>query len=673
MDRKLRLSRVESSLGFTAIVLSVFFGILWLFPTAPVGSRPVLPAEFLRQYDLVGSYDQRSAYLFALIAIVIFSAIGFYGMRRGLIQVTARRMTPSITIWICLVATLAGLLVYRAVIPRPISDWSFIFASAFFAFVFLAPSIERRAVEFIALLGIGGYLACVIVPGLAINPIPFPIPGSDPSSLAQLEVHLTALTQPGTGIAAGQRFFIELPYNYGLLMPSIMSVIDLRLGRLSVGDEARFVQYCQALFAIMAAMAYLLYRPRNYLGVLIALLLAAPYWSTAGIGIWHPNQTGFRSLTLPLGVLALTLAGRVRLEHAAWGLGAIGAVALLINFETTVAVGVGFLVYVLLRTRSIPLVPIGRMVVAGIAVIVAYFVLYRIALGRLPFGTDVSDILLTLREHVTGDVGHRLFTAGPHNENYYVVPLSLVMFAHAIYVVLAAFQRLGERPLSHLSALRAAIAAILIVWLAYYFNMPNWWQIWTHLFLYGFLLIELFDLRLVGIGGTRRRFDWSTFWRRPMRSRIARVVPFFLLAILIPHTNQHLVQYTREFMAPYWMRTDHQASLVSGLLIPRVFGDALKEKTAKLMELHKATRGQIKYLTYNSSFVPVMSGLFEPAPERNLWAHTPGDAAFDRIMDTILAKRRRHHPHRRADRPARGDRRAQRFSGPDAACGQPRL
>jgi hypothetical protein len=467
---------------------------------------------------------------------------------------------------------------------------------------------------------------------------PFPLAAADPDSLAQHELHLAVLTQPGSNIAGGQNLFKEIPFNYGLLMPSIMSVIDLRLGHLSVGDQVRFVQWCQALFALAAAAAYLCYRPRSYLGVLVALLLAAPYWSSSGLGIWHPNQTGFRSLTLPLGVLAMTLAGRPRVEVAAWGLGAVGAIALLINFETAVAVGCGFLVYLVLRTRSVPIAAILRMAAAAIAVFGFYLIVYRVALGRLPFGSDVSEILLTFRRHVEGNIGLRLFT-GAEKENYYLVPFALVMFTHAIYVVVTAFQQLGVRPLPHLSALRAAIATVLLVWLSYYFNMPNWWQIWTHLFLYGFLLIEFFDLRLFAVGTALGKSVWPTLWQRPMRSRAARVVPIFLLAMMIPQTNQHLWKYTRELTEPFWMRTDHEASLVSGLLVKRAFADALKEKATKLLALREANPGQIKYLTYNSSFVPMMTGVFEPAPERNLWGHIPGDAAFDPMMSEILAKR----------------------------------
>jgi hypothetical protein len=637
LKRVLTLRRGALPLYFTAIVMAVFFLVLWSFPTAPPGAQPKLVSELLRESEYVGSYDQRCAHLAALIAIAIFSAGSFIATRRALVRFSGPDPVPRANIWACLFATVLGLLSYRMLLPNWVVDAALVLSIGFYCFVLAAPHLQRRAVEVAVILAIGAYLAVVVVPGLLSYPVRWS--AVDSNSIAQHEIHLLALVQPGSAIAAGQNFFGELPFNYGLLMPALISVIDHRLGPLTVGDQIRFVQICQVLFAITATAAYLGYRRRSYLGVFAALLLAAPYWSSAGPGIWHPNQTGMRSLTLPLGVLAMILGGRLRPSDAAWGLGAIGGLALLINFETGVAVGIGFVVYVTLRTRSMPFAAISRMALAAIAVIAGFFVVYRIALGRLPFGGDFSNALQTLNQITTGNIGLRLFSAGPSKEGYYIVPLALVMFTHAIYVVLQAFLRLGERSLSHLSALRAAIAAILIIWLSYYFNMPNWWQIWTHLFLYGFLLIELFDLRLFGVGLAKARSEWPPFWRRSIRSRATRFVPIFLLALLIPHTNQHLLQYTLQFISPEWTRINHEESLISGVLLPRAAAEALEEKSAKLRALHDAEKGQVLYLTYNVSFIPMLTRLFEPAPERSLWGSIEGDAAFDPAMTRILARR----------------------------------
>lgn len=634
MEKFLNLPPKTISLCFTVAVLAVFGAAFLVFPTVAPGSKPELTTELMREYGFVGSYDQRSAYVLSFITIVILSTASFFIAQRRLVQTAQRLAVPAINIWICVLITIVGLLVYGALVPNWIVGYATILAAGFFCFVFWAPYIRRHTVEFVTLLLIGAYLSIVVVPGLLISPIPFPV--SDANSVAQIELHLQTLVQPGSAIAAGANFFREIPFSYGLLMPSIVSVIDHRFGPMTVADHVRFVQFCQVAFSLIAALAYFCYRPRSYLGVLAALLLAAPYWTSAGLGIWHPNQTGLRSLTLPLGILAMTLAGRCRPNTAAWGLGAVGGIALLINIETAAAVGAGYVVYFVLRTRRVPLVPIFRMAIAVTVIACLYLILYRIALGRLPFSANLANIFFTLRQHITGSAGLRLFTSGYVSEGYYIVPFAFVMLAHAIYVVFAAFQRLGTQPLSHRQALRPAIATVLIVWLAYYFNMPNWWQIWTHLFLYGFLLIDLFDLRLLAVGTALRDVQRKQLRRRMVRSRIARLIPIFFLAVLIPHTNHHLIFYLQSFIAPDWTKNAHDTELVSGMVVPRAVGEALKEKTKKLLELNAATGGKVRYLTYNIEFVPMLSRLFEPTPTRNLWS-IGGDDALDPAIDAVFA------------------------------------
>jgi len=643
MQNHLPVSRATLVCSLVAIVSGIFFLVFWMFPTSEPGSVTLLSPEFLREYGYTeGSFDQRSAHLFAVMAIAGLSVIGFVVAKYRRVDI-AGHGAWSINLWQFLLGMIIAYVVYQLVVPLPINTATrinaiaLVLAGVVLLFAFLAPRLARWTVELSAVFLIGGYIATLIVPGLMTRPIP--LLAADPSALAQLETHLNSLTEPGIDIAAGLNLFDQLPFNYGLLMPSIMSVMDHRLGALTVGGEIQFVQWCQVLLTLTAVAGYLCYRPRAFLGVLAALLLAGPYWATAGLGEWHPNQTGFRSLTLPIAFLVLALSGRCRPKEAAWGLGAASGLALLINLETTVAIGVGYLVYMGLRARQHLVVPILRMAVAAVAVVAAYLLLYRIGLGRLPFGSDLSSkIFMTLREHVSGDIGLRLFIAGVYNENYYVVPFVLVMFVHASYVIIDAFVRLAAGPLPHRAAFRAAVAATLILWLAYYFNLPNWWQIWTHYFLYGYLLIDLFDPRLFGVGREGAKQIGGSLYR-PMRSRMARAVPIILLAFLIPYTNSHLIQYMRDFMYPSWVRTDHDASVVSGVLLPRAMAEALKEKVGKLIALNQETGGKLLYLTFNSNFVPVMSRVFMPAPERNLWGYIGGGEAFDEAIDKIAAKR----------------------------------
>ena len=139
---------------------------------------------------------------------------------------------------------------------------------------------------------------------------PDPAHDRDPHVLAQFESHLVYLTMRGVAVANGQNFFGELPFGYGLLMPSVMSVLESKGDGLSIADQLRFVQACQSLFCAAAVAAYLAYRRRNRIGVLASLLLAGPFGPPPP-RIWHPNQTD-SARSGGTGMLALVLAARLQ-------------------------------------------------------------------------------------------------------------------------------------------------------------------------------------------------------------------------------------------------------------------------------------------------------------------------------------------------------------------------
>jgi hypothetical protein len=428
----------------------------------------------------------------------------------------------------------------------------------------------------------------------------------------------------------------QVPYGYGILAPSIMSVIDRRSHAMTIGDLLHYVQIMQLCFAVTAVAAYISYRPRNLFGVLTALLIAGPYWATAGLGIWHPNQTGFRSAGLPVGILAMTLVGRLDLTRTAWCLGAVAAVAFLNNMETAVALSVGFAVYMIVRSRQIPIRLLLHALASMLAVFSTYLVLYRLALGRWALGVQFADIMAPFEKLTSGGFGIRLFSAGGEGEGFYNVPLALLMFCHSVYIIIHAFMTLGRRPLTPHESVRAAVATTLVIWLSYYFNAPSWWQMWTHLFLYGFLIIDVMDPRLFALGFPAHRLHGLRARLCGMRIAPSRLVLLFLLGLMAVQTNRNLGRYMGDFMYPPWMGKPHDASIVSGIMLPKAMADALVAKSAKLTELNSATKGSLVYLTFNTAFMPELTGLFEGPPERDLWPGIPGDAAFDVTVQRIL-------------------------------------
>jgi hypothetical protein len=624
-----------SSHVFAVAAMTVFVLGIWLMPAGGPSGDGGFVAEFNRLYGYVSSDDQRRAHMLAILALVLCSAASFViGTQRDF--GTAVRPFAPVGAGVSVIAAVIVLVSYRQLVPSYIVSGATVFCALFLLTVLYAPYLRSMHLERLAVGIIGAYFVILVVPGLVAKPIAFLV--SDADSISQLETHLQWLPLRGSAIAAGQKFFQEIPIGYGLLMPSIMSIADLRTGGLSAEGLLRFVQASQVLFCGAAVAAYVAYRPRNYLGVLTALLLAGPYWASAGLGIWHANQTGFRSLGLPVGMLAMVLASRLAPVNAAWVLGAVAGIAAVMNFETAVAVVGGYVVFLIARTRSIPVGLIARSVLAGLLAVAAYLVVYRLALGRNAFSLQALDVFELLGRFSSGIFGLRLFSSGDQGDNYYVVPFALFMFGHAMYVVIDGFRRLGSGPLPARGAVRMGVAVSLIAWLAYYFSGPNWWQIWTHLFLYGFLLIDLVDRRRFGIRAVPAAASLKMRWSR-MRIQPGLLTLMLLLALMIPHTNRHLFVYGSDFMYPAWIRAGHEAAVLSGVLMPKDKAASLQAKADKLKELHAAAKGNLVYLTFNSAFMPHLTRIFQPAPYRDMLGEIRGEQDFGRRMAELLARR----------------------------------
>jgi hypothetical protein len=338
-------------------------------------------------------------------------------------------------------------------------------------------------------------------------------------------------------------------------------------------------------------------------------------------------------------MLAIAVAGRVTLRRAAWWLGAVAAIALLNNIETAVAVSLGYVVYFVARTRQIPFGLFLRMAGAGLMTIAIWLIVYRLALGHLPFSGNANELLFsfqTIARFMSGSFGLRLFSAGFNNVNYVIVPFALMIFAHAIYVTIQSATRLGRGPLNQHASMRLAATTTLLVWFAYYINAPNWWQIWTLLFLYGFLVIDLMDRRRFAIGYPTMPDNRLTTRLRHMRLVPAHFVFLFLLSMMLVHTNQNLVKYTLEFMHPEWLNSRQDRVLVSDVLMPEKIGDALKKKASTLTRLYAAVNGNLVYLTFNAAFMPDLTGIFQRDPYQDLWVRVPGEAALDRIIADLI-------------------------------------
>ena len=137
-----------------------------------------------------------------------------------------------------------------------------------------------------------------------------------------------------------------------------------------------------------------------------------------------------------------------------------------------------------------------------------------------------------------------------------------------------------------------------MLWSAYYFKGPHFWNVWSLLVLYGFLLGDLLPSRPASATPYPVRKVLTSFGA-------AALALIILPAILFP--NMLAVRSELGAVAVWGKGGDCPGKMVSGICLSREQGDVLEEKARSLGALLGARNGAV-YLTSNSYFMPLMTG-----------------------------------------------------------------
>jgi hypothetical protein len=220
-----------------------------------------------------------------------------------------------------------------------------------------------------------------------------------------------------------------------------------------------------------------------------------------------------------------------------------------------------------------------------------------------------------------------LLSAGSQNANLAYVPLAITMFFHGCYLVVRSALRARCRPLDERELLLAATSLTLVIWLAYYFNFPAWWNLWIPLFLYGVVLALTVDIRRIRLYLAEPKRIVQHPWRLV-------AVAFVLMVCAISHVD--FITFTRIHFAPDWRSKDNGV-LVSGIVLPSKFSAPLIDKAAYLGRMKQ--EGTVNYSTLNSDFVPVMSHVYQAGRERDFWFMAGSDAEIRQTIARIADRR----------------------------------
>ena len=351
------------------------------------------------------------------------------------------------------------------------------------------PAIGARvgALKLASMLALAVYALTLCVTTFAIPP---ELREFTSDGLSAVEWHYSGNLGAGDQLATGMQLG-RVPLNAGLLSAVLLASAERIMGLFSFGTHIRIVQALQVLFlGLTAAALWNWYRPR-WLPVLLALLLIFPWVEPLHVAVLYPNQSAWRFLGLAAAIFALVALRERPHAHCAAYLGLVAGMALGWNLETGACVTAAFVAFLVLRmskrSGGLDLLLAGVLFACGLAAaFLLLAIIVRIGLGYWPDPVAVLESFPLVGQFAGGYGGLKLTQ---------IDPLACLIFAHALFVVVYGIVQWQQEDLDGRSACRIALATLAVLWSAYYFKGPHFWNVWSLLLLYGFLLGDLLPPR----------------------------------------------------------------------------------------------------------------------------------------------------------------------------------
>jgi hypothetical protein len=381
-----------------------------------------------------------------------------------------------------------------------------------------------------------------------------------PEQIGWIDSHFDAVVGATQTLAQGLQ---DRDFGYSLIFNLAQASLERFTGPLSFATEIRILQAGNVAFLMATLWAAYLWNAAKPLIALLTLALVLPWIHNDFLGLFFPNQVGWRYIAFPLAVVVMRLAHGRSSKSVAFPFGLFGAWAVLWNAETGLAVMLGLLVRLGATAERISLrelLPLFvRFFLGLMAGIACVLLLYRLGLGRWPDAQAILSDLLTRGQGLS------------RGRSIYVDPLAILVGAYALWFVLraAAIRRLGA--VASKPADRAALGMIILVWAAYFVQQPHPWNLWSYMLPFGLLLGDtLFSIRWP----RSLRRDWK---QTAVRLTIPIVAFAFIVAPALAAGNYQAVRSVWHAIAVR-NASSSNAPLLSGVKLPHQVVESLEQR-----------------------------------------------------------------------------------------------
>ncbi len=476
-----------------------------------------------------------------------------------------------------------------------------------------------REFRFIA----GTVIVLAVLPGVFA---PYDLSGNADWGIELIQTHYALVVGHGDRLAAVQRLFESVIPGYGVLLPVMLGGWQQHVKPIDMGGYVSLIRWIQAGFIVAMALLFRQYAHGWKFAALMAVAFIVPWYHFNQTGLSFPNHTPWRLLGQPVGLFALFLLRRSSLPVTSYWLGVTAGALLLLNFETGACMTIGLITYLWFRFRFFDinhgrslLTAVPLFLLGGGTTFLAFMAGSRLWLGYWP-----NLAYLPVMWQAASFVASTGYSGAQGAFN----PLAALIFGHASYVLigtaLAARDRLGFK-----QALRAAVAAAIILWFAYYANRAESWNLVTLYGLYAFFFIDLIQMLML-------RF------RKGRPTTAHQIVAAALVAIvLVPemfHTffNIALPNYRWGLDVMRKGSAIKPARLVSGVYLAEDVAAELEQKAAFIKAASQSSPAV--YFTANSFLIPKLSGVLPPLPFSDTFTEVVTKKDYKKLIALVLKR-----------------------------------
>ena len=629
------------ALLLTAIALGCAGAYFLLYPTFPGDLSERFTPEHVQLLQMFDSTHQQSAHRVLLLALLASVPLGAYVRRLignefscKLYEAVSTRCSGLAFAALTIIATQSYLreLPQSSIAHLQGGRYALGFIPSLPAYVLavagsfailalcalLLRNLDRRGLFVAAALICGIYLLAYFIAPFLFSPN---FAGFRPDLITGIEWHYSGQLGPGDRLAAGHRLFDDVRVYSGFLPTLALALGESWFGFADFAVHIHIVQLAQIVFLGLTLQAYRTWRPHDPLFLVLAFLLVAPWISTLHAAVLYPNQSAWRALAFPLGIVTLLHLRRQPPLWRPFHVGALLGLLILLNTEIGICVTAGFMAF---QFSRVPKKQIGRIptflafTAAGVFVSFALWILaFRLGLGYWPVPTSAEQLVLLMQRFAAGYGGLQLRA---------VEPLPFLILCHSAFLVVLYGMRWWNRPLGPRSSARFAIACMITIWFAYYAKAPHFWNLWTLLFLYTFLMSSIVRwsyFRSLSFGYRRLMRDW-------------RMIALCLIILpAMAFSNFLLVRSAQHVFGPALKYNDVAVLEVSGVMLSSGLANLLLEKAQYARDARRVYGDRMVFLTANSFSMPLLTGYFPALPFQDAFTETITHGDFELLKERI--------------------------------------